>query len=90
LTKTKAQNALSRKESIDELERLNDLLEQAGVAAHDLNQPLMALLGYVELLEMNRNDIEKSRQLIPKIKSAGFRISDIVKTIQNLLNQKNR
>ncbi len=88
MIKKKSQNTLAQKKSVDEIERLNVLLEQTGVAAHDLNQPLMALLGYIELLEMNRNNVEKTDQLIEKIKSAGFRISDIVRTIQQIGNNR--
>ncbi len=90
MIKTKEQIIPSQKKTIDEIERLNLLLEQTGVAAHDLNQPLMALLGYVELLEMNRNNVEKTGPFIEKIKLAGYRISDIVRTIQNSVNKRTR
>lgn len=69
-------------------ERLNALLQMAGTTAHELNQPLMGLLGNIELLEMNKNDPEKVLKHIGRIKDAGTRISDIVKKIQAISSDK--
>ena len=56
----------------------------AGTTAHDLNQPLMALLGNIELLEMVKDDPEKLDQRIAGIKESGQRISDIMKKIMSI------
>lgn len=69
-------------------ERLNVLLQLAGTTAHELNQPLMGLLGNIELLEMNKNDPEKVLKHITRIKEAGLRISGIVKKIQAISRDK--
>ena len=69
-------------------ERLNALLQMAGTTAHELNQPLMGLLGNIELLEMNKNDPEKVLKHIGRIKEAGTRIADIVKKIQAISRDK--
>jgi len=67
-----------------EEERLKVLLQMAGATAHELNQPLMILLGNIELLEMDRKNPEKLSARIGKINKAGKRIADITKKIQNV------
>jgi two-component system cell cycle response regulator len=41
-----------QQESVIEEERLKVLLQMAGATAHELNQPLMILMGNVQLMEM--------------------------------------
>jgi two-component system, cell cycle response regulator len=72
-----------QKELIDE-ERLKVLLQMAGATAHELNQPLMVLLGNIELLEMYKSDPEKLSDCVTAIEDAGNRISDIVKKIETI------
>jgi two-component system cell cycle response regulator len=69
-----------QKELIKE-ERLKVLLQIAGATAHELNQPLMVLLGNIELLELVKGDQQKIFELIPKIQEAGTKISETVKKI---------
>lgn len=75
---------IEQQKAVIEEERLKVLLQMAGAAAHELNQPLMILLGNIELLELVKYDQEKVLELIPKIKNAGERISNTVKKIQNV------
>jgi two-component system cell cycle response regulator len=42
-----------QQESVIEEERLKVLLQMAGATAHELNQPLMVLMGNVQLMEMD-------------------------------------
>ena len=65
-------------------ERLEVLLQMAGATAHEINQPLMVLLGNIELLLMTKHDNEKISQYLSKIQDAGSRISKIVKNIQSI------
>jgi two-component system cell cycle response regulator len=58
----------------------------AGATAHEMNQPLMVLLGSIELLEMNEPDPELILKYVRHIKDSGKRISDIVKKIQIMQN----
>jgi len=78
-----------QKELIDE-ERLKVLLQMAGATAHELNQPLMVLLGNIELLEMYKSDPEKLSDCVAAIEDAGNRISDIVKKIQTIRNYETK
>ncbi len=75
---------LQQKQKEIEEERLKVLLQMAGATAHELNQPLMVLLGNIQLLEMDINDADKLSVHIKKIQASGNRIADIIKKIQNI------
>jgi len=46
------QKILEQQKSVIEEERLKVLLQMAGATAHELNQPLMGLLGYIDLIKL--------------------------------------
>ncbi len=75
---------IEQQKSIIEEERLKVLLQMAGATAHELNQPLMALLGYIEMMALDRNDPEKVGHYSEQIEDAGRRIAEIVKKIQTI------
>ncbi|WP_022668000.1 PAS domain-containing protein [Desulfospira joergensenii] len=75
---------VQQQKGVIEEERLKVLLQMAGATAHELNQPLMILLGNIELLEMDQNDPEKMAVHISKIEQAGKRMADIVRKIQEV------
>lgn len=77
-----------QQEEMVKRERMKVLLQLAGTTAHELNQPLMGLLGNIELLEMNKQDPEKVMKHISRIKESGLRISNIVKKIQAISHDK--
>lgn len=79
---------LKQQKAVIEEERLKVLLQMAGATAHELNQPLMALLGNIELMEMNDDIPEKLAKYTTRIKEAGVRISDTVKKIQTIRQYK--
>lgn len=74
----------NQQKAIIEEERLKVLLQMAGATAHDLNQPLMTLLGNIELMRMNRDEPEKILQHLDRLEKAGQRIYKTVKKIQEL------
>jgi two-component system, cell cycle response regulator len=73
-----------QQKSIIEEERLKVLLQMAGATAHELNQPLMVLMGNVQLMEMDGGIPAHMTERINRINQAANRISDIVKKIQTL------
>jgi len=75
---------IDQQKSIIEEERLKVLLQMAGATAHELNQPLMALLGYIELMAMDRDNPEKVGKYSDQIEDAGRRIAEIVRKIQTI------
>ncbi len=62
----------------------------AGATAHTLNQPLMSLLGYIDLMKICKDDPEKLIGHTEKIKESGLKIADIVKKIQNIRNYETK
>ncbi len=75
---------IEQQKAIIEEERLKVLLQMAGATAHELNQPLMALLGYIELMAMDRDNPKKIRKYSEQIEEAGLRIAEIVRKIQTI------
>lgn len=75
---------IEQQKAMIEEERLKVLLQMAGATAHELNQPLMVLLGNIQLLEMDSENPDNMLKYIKKIESAGQRIADIVKKIQTI------
>ena len=75
---------LDQQRAVIEEERLKVLLQMAGATAHELNQPLMALLGNIELMELSATIPPESAKQISRIKEAGERIANTVKKIQTI------
>lgn len=75
---------LDQQKSVIEEERLKLLLQMAGATAHELNQPLTALLDHIELMKMSRGNPERLAQHMSGIEKAGKRISGIVEKIQTI------
>lgn len=65
-------------------EKLNVLLEMAGATAHELNQPLMTLLGSIELINMMDNLPEDLSSYLEQVEKSGKRIAAIVTKIQKI------
>jgi two-component system cell cycle response regulator len=78
------QQIRDQQKSVIEEERLKVLLQMAGATAHELNQPLMILMGNVQLMEMEEGMSDSLSSRLKKVTDAANRISDIVKKIQTL------
>jgi len=83
LEKANIQIIEQQKKMIED-ERLKVLLQMAGATAHELNQPLMVLLGHIQLLEMQKGNPDKLNNSLKKIEESGSRIANIVKKIQTI------
>jgi two-component system cell cycle response regulator len=75
---------VKQQKTLIEEERIKVLLQMAGAKAHELNQPLMALIGGIELIEMDKERPDKLAQHITLVKEAGDRICEVVKKIQTI------
>lgn len=87
ISQNKELNAANKKiiEQQNELikeERLKVILQLAGAAAHELSQPLMILLGNIDLLQMDSARSEKELKSLSRIKEAGQKLSQVVQKIQ--------
>jgi len=69
---------LEQQKSVIEEERLKVLLQMAGATSHELNQPLMALLGSIEIMRLKEKIPEEFSRHINRIETSGRRIAEIV------------
>ncbi|MBW2194695.1 MAG: response regulator, partial [Deltaproteobacteria bacterium] len=67
---------LEQQKAIIEEERLKVLLQIAGTAAHEVSQPLMGLLGNIQLMRMNKDNQEQLDRHMDRVEEACQRISD--------------
>lgn len=75
---------INQQKSVIEEERLKVLLQLSGATAHELNQPLTALMDNVELMQLTRKIPEKLQKYMEGIEGAGQKISEIIKRIQTI------
>jgi len=78
------QKILEQQKAVIEEERLKLLLQIAGATAHELNQPLMILLGNIELMRLNMHDSTKLEHSLAAVEEAGQRIADIIQKIRTI------
>ncbi|MFH2064653.1 MAG: response regulator [Pseudomonadota bacterium] len=77
-----------QQQAVIQEEKLKVLLQMAGATAHELNQPLMILLGNIELLELSTETPETLTKYLKNIKNAGMRISECVNPSSTIFNKK--
>jgi len=75
------QKIIEQQKSVIEEERLKVLLQLAGATAHELSQPLVSLLGNIDLMRINKDKPEKLYKYVSEIEKAGQRISKVTKKI---------
>ena len=65
-------------------EKFRVLTQAAGAAAHEINQPLTALLGTADLMLMKMSKDDPNRETFETFQKAGERIRDIVKKMKTI------
>ena len=65
-------------------ERLRGVLEMAGGAAHELNQPLQVILGYAALINMGLEQNHPLKEKAEKLKEEAEKLSEIGKKIASI------
>lgn len=75
---------ISQQKSVIEEERLKVLLQLSGATAHELNQPLTALMDNVELMRLERKIPEELQKYMEGIEDSGQKIFEIIKRIQTI------
>lgn len=68
----------------EELERSNSELEQfAYIASHDLQEPLRKIQTFTELVQMHKDNPERSKEYFAKITGAAKRMSNLIREVLN-------
>jgi two-component system cell cycle response regulator len=78
------QKILEQQKSVIEEERLKVLLQMAGATFYELNQPLMVLLGSIEMMRLDEAIRGPFSKYIDRIDAAGRRIAEIAKKMSTI------
>ncbi len=71
-----------------EKERLQGVLEMAGAVCHEINQPLQAIIGFSDLLLLERDDEKIMDRGLNAIKSQAERLGRITQKLSNVTHYK--
>ena len=81
------ENVIKRKKAEEakiQKEKLQGVIEMAGAACHELNQPLQAISGYSELLMMEIDENNPLYEMINEIKNESTRMGKITRKLNNI------
>jgi len=81
-----SQRRAAEKETADR-DRLQGVLEMAGAVCHEINQPLQAIIGYSELLDLEPDQAQVANS-IRAIKSQAARLGKITTNLANITQYK--
>lgn len=70
--------------ALRERERLQGVFETAGAVCHEINQPLMAISGYADLLAMKMSDEDPHYAKIVKIQAQVERLRDLTQKLMHI------
>lgn len=86
-----AQRILDLQEQVLQLERLNASMAVVTTLAHEINNPLTGLLGFLELAKiriakqpLQAEDIEKIKRMLERVYEQGKRIETVVRKLMSL------
>lgn len=77
-------------EALEQTQRQAVVAEVAGTAAHELNQPLMSLLGYAELLRRKVDEDSDLHRVVETIHRDASRIAEVVRKIGRITRYRTR
>lgn len=73
-----------------EAEKSKVVVEMAGATAHELNQPLTAILGLIQLIEQNQGDGESLQRDLKRIADAAWDMAEIVHKIGQITHYETK
>ena len=79
ITKSKYQEKL-----VLENEKLTAAIETGGAVCHEMNQPLMAVMGYVDLMTLDMEETDPHYHLMMDMKEQLLRLSEITQKLMHL------
>lgn len=83
------QKLAEAQQQLVETERLRVLIETAGAAAHEINQPLTAVFGHIELI-LASDPQNPFQQDLKFVKEAALRIREIVKSMSDIQHYRTK
>ena len=70
-------------------ERLEAIKETAAAVSHEINNPLTAVLGNVQLLLMKRDDLDEDlRKKLKVVEESALRIKDVTQKLMNITHER--
>jgi two-component system, cell cycle response regulator len=84
MVETAGRKLVTRQKAVIQEQRLHTLSQILGLTLHELNQPLTALLGNIELIGLYREQPEKLSEFLERIDEAGKRLYGVVKKMQDI------
>ena len=70
--------------------KLRAAIETGGAVCHELNQPLMAISGYIELMLLDEDDSSPMHERLKIVQQQIHRISDTTRKLMNITRYKTR
>ena len=77
-------------EALEDTQRQAVVAEVAGAAAHELNQPLTSMLGYVDYLSRQFNEGDELHRVVSTIYDDTSRIAEVVRKIGRVTRYRTR
>jgi nitrogen-specific signal transduction histidine kinase len=85
ITKAKTQEKLKL-----ENEKLTAAIETGGAVCHEMNQPLMAVMGYLDLITFDMEETDKNYNLFMDMKGQLLRLGEITEKLMHLHSYKTK
>jgi nitrogen-specific signal transduction histidine kinase len=82
--------AKSREKLKLENEKLKAAIETGGAVCHEMNQPLMAVMGYVDLITFDMEETDQNYHWLMDMKEQLSRLSDITQKLMHLHSYKTK
>ena len=71
-------------------ERMRGVLQMAGAVCHEINQPLMALMGYIDIINSRRGTTSSTANALSKIGEQVNRIGKLTKKLTRITQYKTK
>ena len=70
--------------------KLQGVLEMAGAVCHELNQPVMAISGYADIIAMKISDDDPLQEKLSKLKDQALRVGSITQKLMKIVKYKTK
>jgi signal transduction histidine kinase len=85
ITKIKKQELIER-----EKEKLSAVIQTAGAVCHEMNQPIMAIMGFAELLQEDLQENNVQKKNLKEIKKQVGRLGSITNKLMTITRYKTK